>query len=64
MTTTTGSNIRHETFCPPRPGATAPRIETYTAERTGSDGVSVTSRPVVVRCIECGAQTVDGTPVG
>lgn len=63
MTTPT-DNLFHERFCLPRPGETAPRIETYTAERTGSDGVTVLSRPLVTRCIECGAETVDGTPVG
>lgn len=57
-------NLFHERFCLPRPGETAVRIETYTAERTAGDGVTVIARPVVVRCIECGAETVDGTPVG
>ncbi len=63
MTTPT-DNLIHERYCLPRPGETEPRTETYTTNRTGSDGVTVIARPVVVRCIECGAETVDGTPVG
>ena len=53
------SDLKHEDFCLPRPGETEPRTETYTATRSDSAG-QVTSRPVVHRCVECGAQTVSG----
>lgn len=51
--------LRHEDFCQPRPGDTRARVESYRAERTNETGV-VTSRPLVTRCIECGAQVVEG----
>lgn len=55
--------IRHADFCLPRPGETEPRIETFRADRTGEDGLTVVARPVVSRCLECGEQTVDGVRV-
>ncbi len=58
MTSTTA--IEHESYCLPRPGEDEPRIETFRAARTGQDGITVTSRPVVTRCVECGSQTVTG----
>ena len=54
---TSTSTIEHQRYCLPRPGEQEPRTETFTAERYGPDG-TVTSRPTVERCIECGAQTV------
>lgn len=51
--------LQHEDYCLPRPGADAPRIESYRSERTDDTG-RVTSRPVVTRCIECGAQETRG----
>lgn len=60
MTTTT--TLRHLDFCLPRPGASEPRVESYRVERSNQAGV-VVGRPLVVRCVECGAQTVDGQPV-
>ena len=57
---TTTAAIEHERFCLPQPGEDEPRTETFRAERTGPDGVTVTSRPTVTRCLECAAQTVSG----
>ena len=57
---TTTAAIEHESFCLPQPGEDKPRTETFRSERTGKDGITVTSRPTVRRCIECGAQTVSG----
>jgi hypothetical protein len=47
--------IRHEEFCLPRPGSSAPRIESYVY--MDDDPKSGRSRPThdVFRCIECGA---------
>lgn len=49
----------HEPYCLPRPDEREPRIETYRAERTDTDG-RVISRPTIVRCQECGARNVIG----
>ncbi len=55
MTTT----FEHESFCGPRPGEDAPRIETYGAHRYNEQGFVIgTAR--VVRCQECAAATYDG----
>ncbi len=51
--------VDHADFCQPRPGETEPRIESYLAERTNEAGF-VIARPRVVRCMECGNQTVTG----
>ncbi len=51
--------IQHEPWCGPQPGEPGPRIESFRAERSDENG-RVTSRPLVVRCIECAAQTVTG----
>ncbi len=59
MTTTT-TTIDHEKFCLPRPGADEPRIESFTVPRTAQDGVTHIGQARVTRCIECGAQSVEG----
>ncbi len=59
---TTSTTILHQQFCLPRPGEDEPRIESYQAERTGPDGLTVTARPTITRCLECGSMTIDGTP--
>jgi hypothetical protein len=46
--------LTHEDFCLPRPGETAPRIETYRAEQSGPDTGAVINRPLVTRCVEGG----------
>jgi hypothetical protein len=53
------TTLTHEDFCTPSVGEPGPRIESYRAERTNDRG-HVTSRPLVTRCIECGAQEVQG----
>lgn len=55
----TADVVDHASFCMPRPGESGPRIEAYLAERTDERG-HVTSRPRVVRCLECGEQVVQG----
>ena len=64
MTSSTSrtDNIEHARFCLSRPGESERRIETYTANRTGPDGVLVVGQATVVRCIECGERTIDGVP--
>ena len=52
----TGSNLRHEEFCLPRPGAEKPRIEGYVHYEDGPHGRSVPTHDVI-RCMECGAAT-------
>jgi len=52
-------NIVHEPWCQAQPGEPRPRIESFRSERTNEKG-QVTSRPLVVRCIECAQQTVTG----
>jgi hypothetical protein len=57
MPTLAEGKIRHEEFCMPRPGAQAPRIESYIA--LADDPQTGRSRPThdVSRCLECGAAT-------
>ncbi len=56
---TTTPELEHEKYCLPRPGEGGPRIESFRAERTDQEG-NVTSRPLVIRCLECGSQVVQG----
>lgn len=56
------AGIEHEEFCLPRPDEDRPRIESYRGERSNEHGV-VVARPLVQRCLDCGAQTVDGQMV-
>ncbi len=60
MNVTNADRIEHERFCLPRPGETEPRVESYAVDRYSADGVTVVSRPTLTRCIECGAQVVEG----
>ncbi|MGI9157700.1 MAG: hypothetical protein ACR2FG_13890 [Marmoricola sp.] len=60
----TNTNLQHERFCMPRPGEREVRLETYSQTRYGQDGVTAVGAARVSRCIECGAMTVDGQPVG
>ncbi len=57
MTTT----LKHEGFYLPRPGADAPRVETYGANRYDDQGHPI-GTVQVVRCQECAAATYDGVP--
>lgn len=54
-TKATQPRLRHEEFCMPRPGADAPRIESfpYYADDVASGRSRVTHR--ITRCLECGA---------
>jgi len=52
--------VEHAEYCLPRPGATEPRMEGYSATRYGANGITVAGSSVVHRCIECGNRTVDG----
>ncbi len=54
------TTIEHATFCLPRPGATEPRIESFTLTRYADDGITAVAFPRVTRCIECGEQVVVG----
>lgn len=59
----TASNIvEHEKFCLPRPGETAPRIEEFSVAVSDANGAPL-GRRHIVRCQECGSQTVDGRQV-
>jgi hypothetical protein len=47
------AEVKHADYC------TDPtRIESYRAVRYGQDGITPVARPLVTRCITCGAQTV------
>ena len=50
--------IRHLEWC-----NDPERTESFRAERYGEDGMVLVARPRVDRCVQCGAQTVDGQPV-
>lgn len=58
MTTTTA--LEHQTYCLPRPGNDAPRVESYRLPRWSDDGVTQVGSVTVVRCTECGRATYDG----
>lgn len=55
----TTSTLEHASFCRPRPGYDAPRIESYRATRYADDG-NPAGNTLVVRCQECGNATYDG----
>ncbi len=54
--TKTAPKLRHEEFCLPRPGADAPRIESYPFYSDGQAGGRPAVTHIITRCIECGAQ--------
>jgi len=64
MTSTSTSNLRHERYCLPRVGESELRLESYTQAKYGPDGVTAVGASRICRCIECGAMSVDGQPVG
>jgi hypothetical protein len=51
--------ITHAPFCMAQPGEPGPRIESFRSERTNDTG-HVVARPLVVRCVDCGEQIVQG----
>lgn len=55
--------VEHADFCLPRPGEDEVRMESYTLDRTGPDGVTVVGTSFCQRCIECGAQVIDDRQV-
>lgn len=59
MSPTPVSAVDHEPFCTSRPGQLEPRMESYRLPRYSDDG-KVTGQASIDRCIECGAQTVQG----
>jgi hypothetical protein len=61
---TTATALKHEEFCLPRPGADAPRVETWRAPRYAADGITPAGSVAVVRCVECGSATYDGVRRG
>ena len=63
MKVATPDKVEHAHYCLPRPGATEPRMESYTSPRFGPDGVTVVGYARIDRCQECGNRTVDGVLV-
>jgi hypothetical protein len=51
----TTPEVRHEDFCLPRPGATAPRIESYFYYSDDEKSGRSSATHKVTRCQECGA---------
>ena len=55
VATENAPKIRHEEFCLPRPGAEAPRVESYKAYTDDPGTGRSTATHTVHRCLECGA---------
>lgn len=59
---TTANLVDHEPFCLPRPGELEPRIEAFSVAVSDAAGAPLGRRDVV-RCQECGSETVDGRQI-